>query len=95
MVVKQDMKIALPDEIFGIRKIECTVVSNHNVASFIKELVVALPEGEELDFRSMQHQRYQWRFTGLARPLQQLFDAAQQRFQFRLGVQADVGNEPG
>ena len=52
VAVKQDMKIAMPDEIFGIRKIECTVVSNHNVASFIKELVLQLPEGEELDFRA-------------------------------------------
>ncbi|MDJ0814249.1 MAG: NADH:ubiquinone reductase (Na(+)-transporting) subunit F [Woeseiaceae bacterium] len=52
VAVKQDMKIAMPDEIFGIRKIECTVVSNHNVASFIKELVLELPEGEELDFRA-------------------------------------------
>jgi Na+-transporting NADH:ubiquinone oxidoreductase subunit F len=52
VAVKQDMKIAMPDEIFGIRKIDCTVVSNRNVASFIKELVVELPEGEELDFRA-------------------------------------------
>ena len=52
VAVKQDMKIELPEEIFGIRKIECTVVSNYNVASFIKELVLALPEGEELDFRA-------------------------------------------
>ena len=52
VAVKQDMKIELPEEIFGIRKIECTVISNNNVASFIKELVVKLPEGEELDFRA-------------------------------------------
>jgi Na+-transporting NADH:ubiquinone oxidoreductase subunit F len=52
VAVKQDMKIAMPDEIFGIRKIECTVVSNSNVASFIKELVLELPAGEELDFRA-------------------------------------------
>jgi Na+-transporting NADH:ubiquinone oxidoreductase subunit F len=52
VAVKQDMKIAMPDEIFGIRKIECTVVSNRNVASFIKELVLELPAGEELDFRA-------------------------------------------
>ncbi|MBT8107801.1 MAG: NADH:ubiquinone reductase (Na(+)-transporting) subunit F [Gammaproteobacteria bacterium] len=52
VAVKQDMKIAMPDEIFGIRKIDCTVVSNRNVASFIKELVLELPEGEELDFRA-------------------------------------------
>jgi len=50
--VKQDMQIVVPEEIFGIRKIECTVVSNRNVASFIKELVLELPEGEELDFKA-------------------------------------------
>jgi Na+-transporting NADH:ubiquinone oxidoreductase subunit F len=52
VAVKQDMRLEMPEEIFGIRKIECTVVSNHNVASFIKELVLQLPEGEELDFRA-------------------------------------------
>ena len=52
VAVKQDMEIQIPDEIFGIRKIETTVVSNQNVASFIKELVLQLPEGEELDFRA-------------------------------------------
>jgi len=52
VAVKQDMKLEMPEEIFGIRKIECTVVSNNNVASFIKDLVLELPEGEELDFRA-------------------------------------------
>lgn len=50
--VKNDMKIRIPDEIFGIKKWECEVVSNYNVASFIKEFVVRLPEGETLDFQS-------------------------------------------
>jgi Na+-transporting NADH:ubiquinone oxidoreductase subunit F len=50
--VKQDMQIQLPDEVFGIRQISCTVVSNRNVATFIKELVLALPEGEEFNFRA-------------------------------------------
>ncbi len=50
--VKQDMKIEIPKEIMGIKKWECEVVSNHNVATFIKEFVVKLPEGEHLDFRS-------------------------------------------
>jgi len=50
--VKQDMKIQIPDEVFGVRKFRCRVVSNRNVASFIKELVLQLPEGEELDFRA-------------------------------------------
>ena len=52
VAVKQNMRVAVPEEIFGIRKIECTVTSNRNVASFIKELVLELPEGEELDFRA-------------------------------------------
>ncbi|MBN1251786.1 MAG: NADH:ubiquinone reductase (Na(+)-transporting) subunit F [Bacteroidales bacterium] len=50
--VKQDMKIEIPHEVMGIKKWECEVVSNHNVATFIKEFVVRLPEGETLDFRS-------------------------------------------
>jgi len=50
--VKQDLRVEVPDEVFGVRKFDCKVVSNHNVASFIKELVLALPEGEELDFRA-------------------------------------------
>jgi Na+-transporting NADH:ubiquinone oxidoreductase subunit F len=52
VAVKQNMRLEMPEEIFGIRKIECTVVSNRNVASFIKELVLELPEGEELDFKA-------------------------------------------
>ena len=50
--VKQDIKIEIPQEIMGIKKWECEVVSNHNVATFIKEFVVKLPEGETLDFKS-------------------------------------------
>ena len=50
--VKQDMTIKVPEEIFGIKKWECEVVSNDNVATFIKEFVVKLPEGEILDFES-------------------------------------------
>jgi Na+-transporting NADH:ubiquinone oxidoreductase subunit F len=50
--VRQDMRIRIPEEIFGIKKWECEVVSNYNVASFIKEFVVRLPEGETLDFES-------------------------------------------
>lgn len=50
--VKRDMKVQVPDEVFGVKRYECTVKSNQNVASFIKELVMALPEGEELDFRA-------------------------------------------
>ncbi|WP_043764713.1 NADH:ubiquinone reductase (Na(+)-transporting) subunit F [Algiphilus aromaticivorans] len=52
VTVKQDMKIQVPEEVFGVRKWECTVKSNHNVATFIKELVLELPEGENVDFRA-------------------------------------------
>jgi Na+-transporting NADH:ubiquinone oxidoreductase subunit F len=52
VAVKQDLKIRIPDEVFGIRKWECTVHSNRNVATFIKELVLQLPEGEEVNFRA-------------------------------------------
>jgi Na+-transporting NADH:ubiquinone oxidoreductase subunit F len=50
--VKNDMRIRIPEEIFGIKKWECTVKSNYNVATFIKEFVVQLPEGETLHFES-------------------------------------------
>jgi Na+-transporting NADH:ubiquinone oxidoreductase subunit F len=50
--VKQDMDIKIPEEIFGIKKWDCTVVSNDNVATYIKEFVVRLPEGEFLEFES-------------------------------------------
>ena len=50
--VREDMKIAINPQIFGIKKWECEVVSNRNVATFIKEFVVKLPEGEHLKFES-------------------------------------------
>ncbi|MFC1817242.1 NADH:ubiquinone reductase (Na(+)-transporting) subunit F [Thermodesulfobacteriota bacterium] len=50
--VKADMKIRVPDEIFNIKKYNATVVSNNNVATFIKELVLQLDSGEELDFKA-------------------------------------------
>jgi len=50
--VKQDMKIEVEDEVFGVKKWECTVESNPNVATFIKELTLRLPEGENVDFRA-------------------------------------------
>ncbi len=52
VAVKQDMRVEVPDEVFGVRKFNCRVTSNRNVATFIKELVLELPEGEELDFRA-------------------------------------------
>ena len=50
--VKQDMKIEIEPEIFSVRKWRCRVRSNHNVATFIKELVLELPEGETVPFRA-------------------------------------------
>ncbi len=50
--VKEDLEIEVPEEVLGIKKWECEVVSNRNVATFIKEFVVKLPEGEKLHFRS-------------------------------------------
>jgi len=50
--VKQDMKIEVDPEFFGVKQWECEVISNHNVATFIKELVLKLPENEEVDFRA-------------------------------------------
>ena len=50
--VKENMKIEIPEEVLGIKKWECEVVSNNNVATFIKEFVVKLPEGEHLKFKS-------------------------------------------
>ena len=48
--VKSDMKITVPDEVFGAKKWETTVKSNENVATFIKELILELPEGEAVGF---------------------------------------------
>ena len=50
--VRNDMNIGIPEEIFGIKKWECEVISNYNVATFIKEFIVKLPEGETLDFQA-------------------------------------------
>lgn len=50
--VKQDLALELPAEIFAIRQWRCKVRSNHNCATFIKELVLELPAGEDLDFRA-------------------------------------------
>ena len=51
VAVKQDMKIEVPPEVFETKKWECTVRSNHNVATFIKEYVLELPEGEAVNFK--------------------------------------------
>jgi Na+-transporting NADH:ubiquinone oxidoreductase subunit F len=50
--VKEDMKVQLDEEIFGISKFECEVVSNHNVSTYIKELKFKLPEGLDIEFRA-------------------------------------------
>lgn len=50
--VKQDMNVIVDEACFGVKKWECTVGSNHNVATFIKELVLELPEGESVNFRA-------------------------------------------
>lgn len=50
--VKQDMQIEVPEEVFGVKQWRCKVKSNDNVATFIKELVLELPEGENVDFRA-------------------------------------------
>lgn len=50
--VKQDLNIEIPPEVFSVKKWECTVRSNRNVATFIKELVLDLPEGENVDFKA-------------------------------------------
>lgn len=52
VAVKQDMKIQVPEEVFGVKKWQCTVRSNDNVATFIKELILELPTGENVDFKA-------------------------------------------
>ena len=52
LAVQQDLEIEVPEDIFGVNKWVCTVRSNGNVATFIKELVVELPPGETIDFRA-------------------------------------------
>jgi Na+-transporting NADH:ubiquinone oxidoreductase subunit F len=49
--VKGDIRVIVPEEVFGVKEWECTVVSNRSVASFIKEFTVRLPEGERMDFK--------------------------------------------
>ncbi|MBC6428629.1 MAG: NADH:ubiquinone reductase (Na(+)-transporting) subunit F [Cellvibrionales bacterium] len=50
--VKQDMQVEVEESVFGVREWECEVISNPNVATFIKELTLKLPEGENVDFRA-------------------------------------------
>jgi Na+-transporting NADH:ubiquinone oxidoreductase subunit F len=53
--VRESMTIKVPEAVLGVKKWECEVVSNRNVATFIKEFVVKLPEGEDLNFRSGEY----------------------------------------
>ena len=52
VAIKQDMKIEVPPEVFETKKWQCTVRSNNNVATFIKELILELPEGEDVGFKA-------------------------------------------
>ncbi|ASF46255.1 NADH:ubiquinone reductase (Na(+)-transporting) subunit F [Methylovulum psychrotolerans] len=52
VTVRNNMSIEVEDSVFGVKKWECTVKSNHNVATFIKELVLDLPEGEAINYRA-------------------------------------------
>jgi Na+-transporting NADH:ubiquinone oxidoreductase subunit F len=52
VAVKQDMEVEVPEEVFGIKKWRCKVISNDNVATFIKELILELPKGEDVNFRA-------------------------------------------
>ena len=52
VTVKQDMKIEVEEKLFGVKKWECEVVSNDNQATFIKELVLKLPEGKDVNFHA-------------------------------------------
>lgn len=53
--VKEDLKIEVPDSALSVKKLECEVISNDNVATFIKEFTVKLPEGEHLEFKSGEY----------------------------------------
>ncbi len=66
--VRENMDITIPNEIFSIQKWECTVISNNNVATFIKELVLKLPDGEILNFQAggyiqIDIPKYELKFT--------------------------------
>jgi Na+-transporting NADH:ubiquinone oxidoreductase subunit F len=65
--VKQDMDIRVPDEVFGVQKFVCEVISNDNVATFIKELKLAIPEGQTIDFEAggyiqIDVPKYRWSY---------------------------------
>lgn len=85
VAVKQDMKIRVPEEFFGVKKWECEVVSNPNVATFIKELALKLPEGENVDFRAggyvqLEAPVYNVKFSDF--DIEERFRADWERFKF-------------
>lgn len=53
--VKENLKIQMDESALSVKKLECEVISNHNVATFIKEFTVKLPEGEHIEFKSGQY----------------------------------------
>lgn len=53
--IKDNLKIAVPDSALSVKKLECEVISNKNVATFIKEFTVRLPEGENIEFKSGEY----------------------------------------
>ncbi len=53
--IKDNIKIQVPDSALSVKKLECEVISNKNVATFIKEFTVRLPEGEHIDFKSGEY----------------------------------------
>ncbi len=68
VVVKENLKLKIPAEVFDVRKWECTVRSNRGVATYIKELVLELPEGEDVNFHAggyiqIQAPKYKAKFT--------------------------------
>jgi Na+-transporting NADH:ubiquinone oxidoreductase subunit F len=75
--VKQDMKIEIPPEIFNVRKWKCRVRSNAGVATFIKELVLELPEGEEVPFRAGGYIQNLWRYVSVCdEPVERAYSMA-------------------
>jgi len=84
--VREDMKIEIPPEIFSIRKFHATVKSNENVATFIKELILELDEGETLDFEAGAYLQidipeYEVEFAGF--DVADRFEAAWEKFNLR------------
>ena len=52
LLVNEDLQVRVPEDVFGVKQWQCTVRSNKNVATFIKELILELPVGETIDFKA-------------------------------------------